>query len=64
VATSTSSGSGTDNALSVAALVLAGFAVLVALLAVWLGRPRFGAQSASGGGDQPDEAPPPSGVAR
>jgi uncharacterized protein YcnI len=36
-----SGGSG-SNALAVAALVLAGFAVLVALLAVWLGRPRFG----------------------
>jgi uncharacterized protein YcnI len=36
-----SGGSG-DNALAVAALVLGGFAVLVALLAVWLGRPRFG----------------------
>jgi uncharacterized protein YcnI len=36
-----SGGSGT-NALAVAALVLGGFAVLVALLAVWLGRPRFG----------------------
>jgi uncharacterized protein YcnI len=34
----TSSGS---NALAVGALVLAGFAVLLALLAVWLGRPRW-----------------------
>jgi uncharacterized protein YcnI len=36
-----SGGSG-NNALAVAALILGGFAVLVALLAVWLGRPRFG----------------------
>ena len=36
-----SGGSGT-NALTVAALILAGVAVVVALLAVWLGRPRFG----------------------
>jgi hypothetical protein len=40
-APATGGGSG-SNALAVAALVLAGFAVLVALLAVWLGRPRFG----------------------
>jgi uncharacterized protein YcnI len=40
-APATGGGSGT-NALAVAALVLAGFAVLAALLAVWLGRPRFG----------------------
>ena len=31
-----------SNAQSVAALILAGFAVLLALLAVWLGRPRLG----------------------
>jgi uncharacterized protein YcnI len=36
-----SSGSG-SNALAVAALILGGVAVLIALLAVWLGRPRFG----------------------
>jgi uncharacterized protein YcnI len=35
------SGSGT-NALDVAALVVSGFAVVLAILAVWLGRPRFG----------------------
>ena len=34
-------GSGNDAA-SIAALILAGFAVLLSLLAVWLGRPRFG----------------------
>jgi uncharacterized protein YcnI len=36
--TSTSSGS---NGLAVASLILAGFAVLLSLLAVWLGRPRL-----------------------
>jgi hypothetical protein len=40
--TATTGGSSGSNALAVAALVLGGFAVLVALLAVWLGRPRFG----------------------
>jgi uncharacterized protein YcnI len=44
-----SGGSG-DNALAVAALVLGGFAVLVALLAVWLGRPRFGQRAEVEGG--------------
>jgi hypothetical protein len=44
-----SGGSG-DNALAVAALVLGGFAVLVALLAVWLGRPRFGQRAGVEGG--------------
>jgi uncharacterized protein YcnI len=41
-----------NDALSVAALILAGFAVLLGLLAVWLGRPRFGAPPDS------DAAPP------
>lgn len=41
-----SGGSGSD-ALAVAALILAGFAALVALLAVWLGRPRFGGRDQS-----------------
>jgi uncharacterized protein YcnI len=44
-------GSG-DNALAVAALVLGGFAVLVALLAVWLGRPRFGQRAEVEGGTE------------
>jgi uncharacterized protein YcnI len=44
----TSSGS---NALAVGALVLAGFAVLLALLAVWLGRPRW--RSSSGDDEVP-----------
>jgi hypothetical protein len=44
-----SGGSG-DNVLAVAALVLGGFAVLVALLAVWLGRPRFGQRAEVEGG--------------
>lgn len=40
---STSSGS---NAESIGALILAGFAVLLGLLAVWLGRPHFGGKPA------------------
>ena len=38
-------GSGND-AESIAALILAGFAVLLSVLAVWLGRPRFGERDA------------------
>jgi periplasmic copper chaperone A len=40
--TATASTSSGSNAQSIAALILAGFAVLLGLLAVWLGRPRFG----------------------
>ena len=40
--TSSGSGSGT-NAWEIAALILAGFAVVLSILAVWLGRPRLGA---------------------
>jgi uncharacterized protein YcnI len=43
-ATATVSNSSGTNAESVAALILAGFAVLLGLLAVWLGRPRFGSE--------------------
>ena len=39
--------SSADNGLAVAALVLASFAVLAAILAIWLGRPKLnGARSA------------------
>ena len=48
-ATSTSSGSG-SNALDIAALILAAFAVVVAVLAVWLGRPRLDALDSAGEG--------------
>ena len=41
-------GSGND-AESIAALVLAGFAVVLSVLAVWLGRPRFGRRDAPAG---------------
>jgi len=44
----TTSGS---NALSIAALILAGFAVLLGLLAVWLGRPRLGERGGPGDDD-------------
>jgi len=53
---STSSGAATivngsgNDAESIAALILAGFAVLLGVLAVWLGRPRFG-EGAGPGGD-------------
>jgi uncharacterized protein YcnI len=47
----TSSGS---NALAVGALILAGFALLLALLAVWLGRPRW---RHSGGDDAAKQGP-------
>lgn len=48
--------SSADNGLAVAALILAGFAVLAALLAIWLGRPRF-SQVASGADRGPTEKP-------
>jgi uncharacterized protein YcnI len=54
VATATVSGSSGTNAESIAALILAAFAVLLALLAVWLGRPRFGGKS---GNDGPQQRP-------
>ncbi len=44
-ATATVSNSSGTNGESVAALILAAFAVLLALLAVWLGRPRFGGRA-------------------
>lgn len=43
----TSGGGSGSDALAVAALILAGFAVLVGLLAVWLGRPRFAGRGGS-----------------
>ena len=51
-ASSASSGAATvvagpgNDAESIAALILAGFAVLLSVLAVWLGRPRFGERDA------------------
>jgi periplasmic copper chaperone A len=48
--------SGADNGLAIAALILAGFAVLAAILAIWLGRPRFW-QAASGGDRDRTETP-------
>jgi uncharacterized protein YcnI len=42
LATATVSTSSGTNAASIAALILAAFAVVLGLLAVWLGRPRFG----------------------
>jgi uncharacterized protein YcnI len=51
-ATATVSSSSGTNAESVAALILAGFAVLLGLLAVWLGRPRFGGELTSDGSSE------------
>ena len=48
VAASSSSGSG-SNALGITALILAGFALVVAVLAVWLGRPRLSAPDPAAG---------------
>jgi uncharacterized protein YcnI len=54
---STSTGS-TTNALGITALILAGLALVVAVLAVWLGRPRLGStntdESAAPTGQHPD----------
>ena len=56
---SSSAGSGsTSNALGITALILAGLALVVAVLAVWLGRPRLGStntdESAAPTGQHPD----------
>jgi periplasmic copper chaperone A len=45
--TATTAAGGNDNAVAIAALILAACAVLLGLLAVWLGRPRFGRAEAS-----------------
>ena len=56
-ASSASSGSATvvtasgNDAQSIAALILAGFAVVLGVLAVWLGRPRFGGRVTGEVGD-------------
>ena len=52
-AATVATGSGND-AQSIAALILAGFAVLLGVLAVWLGRPRFGERP---GADPAPEVP-------
>ena len=44
--------SGADNGLAIAALILAGFAVLAAILAIWLGRPRFTQPASEGDQDR------------
>jgi hypothetical protein len=44
---SSSDGGSGGNAVAIAALILGGFAVLVALLAVWSGRPRSGQRDQS-----------------
>ncbi len=45
--TAVSQGSGLDQGLAIAALILAAFAVAVAVLAVWLGRPRLGVRESA-----------------
>jgi periplasmic copper chaperone A len=52
-ATATASTSSGTNAWEIAALILGGFAVLLSLLAVWLGRPRLGEERV--GDDAPKE---------
>jgi len=47
--TTTAVSAGSNNALSVAAVILAAAAVLLSLLAVWLGRPRFGGRTVDDG---------------
>jgi uncharacterized protein YcnI len=56
-ATASSSSSSGSNALEIAALILACLALVVAVLAVWLGRPRLGAPDPSEGG-APERATP------
>lgn len=51
--TTTGAVSGADNGLAVAALILAAFAIGAAILAIWLGRPRFSEAEEKG-----DQAPP------
>jgi uncharacterized protein YcnI len=48
IAAATTSGAGGSNALAVTALILSGFGVAIALLAVWLGRPLRSASEQSG----------------
>jgi periplasmic copper chaperone A len=52
-ATATASTSSGTNAWEIAALILGGFAVVLSLLAVWLGRPHLGARGSESG--QADE---------
>ncbi len=54
--TATTAG-GNDNAAAIAALILAVCAVLLSLLAVWLGRPRFGRAEALAHVDDDVDAP-------
>ena len=56
-ATASSSSSSGSNALEITALILACLALVVAVLAVWLGRPRFGAPDPAEGGS-PERAMP------
>jgi uncharacterized protein YcnI len=55
--TASSSSSSGSNALEITALILAGLALVVAVLAVWLGRPRLGAPDPAEGGS-PERAAP------
>ena len=56
-ATATSSSGSSSNALEIAALILAAFALVVAVLAVWLGRPRLSAPDPDLGASPPRPAP-------
>jgi periplasmic copper chaperone A len=56
VTTGSQAPSSADNGLAIAALILAGFAVLVAILAIWLGRPRLSQMNSS---NRPESSPGP-----
>jgi len=61
-ATVSSSGGTGSNAVEIAALIAAGFAVVIALLAVWLGRPRLGDEDGAGGAGGAGGAEPSAGA--
>ena len=56
VTTGSQAPSSADNGLAIAALILAGFAALAAILAIWLGRPRL-SEVASATDQDPVEKP-------
>ena len=61
VTTGSPAPSSADNGLAIAALILAAFAVLAAILAIWLGRPRFSPASADPGRPPASSGSPPDG---
>ena len=59
VTTGSPAPSSADNGLAIAALILAAFAALAAILAIWLGRPRFSPASADPGRSPASSGSPP-----